>query len=62
MQLITVDLTNTMTGVTFSYSVQVNNYTQFYARLNTIMTQLAIIEDVNPSNIVSRITSNKLAA
>ena len=62
MQLINVDLTNTMTGQLYSYQVQVNNLTQFYNRLGVLMEQLAIIEDVSPANISHNITAVLLAA
>ena len=62
MQLITVDLTNTMTGQLYSYQVQVNNLTQFYNRLGVLMEQLAVIEDVSPANISHNITAVLLAA
>ena len=62
MSLITVDLINTITGQSFSYTVQVNNWTQFYSRLSVLMAQLAIIEDVSPNNITHIITGTALAA
>ena len=62
MQLINVDLTNTITGQAYSYQVQVCNNTQFYNRLGVIMEQLAVIEDVSPANISHNITAVLIAA
>lgn len=60
MQLLSVELKNNITGQSFSYTVQVVNWTQFYNRLSVLMTQLAIIENVAPENISHTIT-NKAA-
>ena len=57
-----VILTNTMTGQQFFYSVEVVNLTQFYDRLGRIMSQLAVIEGVNPNNIQSTINHAAIAA
>ena len=62
MQLIDVQLTNTITGQSYGYQVQVNNNVQFYSRLNVLMEQLAMIEDVSPANISHNITAVLLAA
>ena len=62
MQIITLELTNNITFQTFTYQVQVVNWTQFYNRLGVLMTQLAIIEQVNPNNITHTITENRIAA
>ena len=62
MQLITVELSNNMTGQQYTYQVQVNNWTQFWNRLSVIMEQLAIIEHVAPANISHTITERRLAA
>jgi len=62
MQLIKVELINNITGQSYSYQVQVNNWTQFYNRLGVIMEQLAVIEGVSPANISHNITAVLLAA
>ena len=56
MQLLTVELTNNISGFTYTYTVQVNNWTQFYSRLNTLMLQLSIVENVAAANISHVIT------
>ena len=61
MQLITLELINNLTGQVFTFTVQVNNWTQFYSRLSVLMDNLATIEDVAPENI-SHIITQSLAA
>lgn len=58
MQLISLKLTNNITGQCFYFTVQVNNWTQFYSRLSVLMLQLAIIENVAAENISHIITDN----
>ena len=57
-----VTLTNNITGQHFHFYVVVVNMTQFWARLNVLMTQLSIIEGVSPANISHTVTGLDLAA
>ena len=60
--LIELTLTNAMTDQQFYFTVQVFSWTQFYNRLSVLMEQLAVIEQVSPSNISHLITNSRLAA
>ena len=60
--LIELTLTNAMTGQQFYFTVQVFSWTQFYNRLSVLMEQLAVIEQVSPSNISHLITNAAIAA
>ena len=58
--IISLELTNNITGQDFSFKLEVSNWTQYYNRVSVIMYQLSIIENVNPENI-SHIITEKAA-
>ena len=54
--IISLELTNNITGQVFNFNLEVSNWTQYYNRVSVIMFQLSIIENVNPKNISHIIT------
>lgn len=54
--IISLELTNNITGQVFNFNLEVSNWTQYYNRVSVIMFQLSIIENVNPENISHIIT------
>ena len=57
-----ITITNNITGQQFDFRVVVVNRVQFYNRLNSIMSQLAVIENVHPANLSHTITETAIAA
>ena len=46
-----IQLTNSITGQVFDFYIDHTTNTQLYYRVKVLMTQIAIIEDIDPQNV-----------